>query len=79
MFMVYPFFLRGRNILMVYLVTVLINFMFFWICVSILFELIQYPLFGYRLCFSVVYDMWSESDPHPAETVFLHVPSSPFM
>lgn len=36
---------------------------------------IPYPLFGYRLCFSVVCDMSSESDPHPAETIFLHVPA----
>lgn len=38
------------------------------------FKQIQYPLFGYRLCFSVVCEM-SESDPHPAEAVFLRVPA----
>jgi len=42
---------------------------------------IQYPLFGYRLCFVVVSvmssesDMSSEIDPHPAETVFLRFPA----
>lgn len=46
---------------------------FFWLCVSVRFKHIQYPLFGYRLRFGVVCDMSSESDPHPAETVFLHV------
>lgn len=35
----------------------------------------HYPLFGYRLCFSVVCDVSSESESHPAETVSLRVPA----
>jgi len=66
----------ATNILIVYLITVFINFMFFFLALcSDTFKQIPYPLFGYRLCFSVVRDMSSESDPHPAETIFLHVPA----